>query len=101
MNKFGILLLIAIQCVVFGWYYGAEKIVPVLNEKSRVKIGTIWTAIIKYILPIFLIIIWVIGIFDLFMNVNQFEMMVDIGLIVIVLALSTIFYKLKSKESIV
>ena len=101
MNKFGILLLIAIQCVVFGWYYGAEKIVPVLNEKSRVKIGTIWTAIIKYILPIFLIIIWVIGIFDLFTNVSQFELMVDIGLIVIVLALSTIFYKLKSKESIV
>ena len=101
VNKFGILLLIAIQCVVFGWYYGAEKIVPVLNEKSRVKIGTIWTAIIKYILPIFLIIIWVIGIFDLFTNVSQFELMVDIGLIVIVLALSTIFYKLKSKESIV
>ena len=101
VNKFGILLLIAIQCVVFGWYYGAEKIIPVLNEKSRIKIGTIWTAIIKYILPIFLIIIWVIGIADLFMNVSQFELMVDIGLIVIVLALSTIFYKLKSKESIV
>ena len=101
VNKFGILLLIAIQCVVFGWYYGAEKIIPVLNEKSRIKIGTIWTAIIKYILPIFLIIIWVIGIADLFMNVSQFELMVDIGIIVIVLALSAIFYKMKSKESIV
>ena len=101
VNKFGILLLIAIQCVVFGWYYGAEKVIPVLNEKSRIKIGTIWTAIIKYILPIFLIIIWAIGIADLFMNVSQFELMVDIGLIVIVLALSAIFYRMKSKESIV
>ena len=101
VNKFGILLLIAIQCVVFGWYYGAEKVIPVLNEKSRIKIGTIWTAIIKYILPIFLIIIWMIGIADLFMNVSQFELMVDIGIIVIVLALSAIFYKMKSKESIV
>ena len=93
--------MIAIQCVVFGWYYGAEKVIPVLNEKSRIKIGTIWTAIIKYILPIFLIIIWMIGIADLFMNVSQFELMVDIGIIVIVLALSAIFYKMKSKESIV
>ena len=101
VNKFGILLLIAIQCVVFGWYYGAEKVIPVLNEKSRIKIGTIWTAIIKYILPIFLIIIWMIGIADLFMNVSQFELMVDIGIIVIVLVLSAIFYKMKSKESIV
>jgi NSS family neurotransmitter:Na+ symporter len=101
VNKFGILLLIAIQCVVFGWHYGAEKVIPVLNEKSRIKIGTIWTAIIKYILPIFLIIIWAIGIADLFMNVSQIELMVDIGLIVIVLALSAIFYRMKSKESIV
>lgn len=35
------------------------------------------------------------------MNVSQFELMVDIGIIVIVLALSAIFYKMKSKESIV
>ena len=101
VNKFGILLLIAIQCIVFGWYYGTDKVIPVLNEKSRIKVGTLWTAIIKYILPIFLIIIWLIGIVDLFMNVSQFELMVDIGLIVIVMALSTIFYKMKSKETMV
>ena len=100
VNKFGILLLIAIQCVVFGWYYGAEKVVPVLNEKSRIKVGSVWTAIIKYILPIFLIIIWAIGIIDLFMNVSQFELMVDIGIIVIVLALSIIFYRLKPKSTV-
>ncbi|WP_303737257.1 sodium-dependent transporter [Methanobrevibacter millerae] len=39
INKFGILLLIAVQCVIFGWYYGAEKVLPVLNEKSRIKVG--------------------------------------------------------------
>ena len=92
VNKFGILLLIAVQCVVFGWYYGAKKVIPVLNEKSRVKIGFIWTSIIKYILPIFLVIIWLIGIIDLFMNANQFELMVDIGLIIIVAVLSYVFY---------
>ena len=55
INKFAVLLLIAIQCIIFGWYYGAEKVIPVLNEKSRIKVGFIWTAVIKYILPIFLI----------------------------------------------
>ena len=54
INKFAILLLIAIQSIIFGWYYGAEKVIPVLNEKSRIKVGSVWTAIIKYILPIFL-----------------------------------------------
>ena len=99
VNKFGILLLIAIQCVIFGWYYGAEKVIPVLNEKSRIKVGYIWTTIIKYILPIFLVIIWVIGIINLFMNSNQFELMVDLVLIILVLVLSTIFYRKKSVEN--
>ena len=98
INKFGILLLIAVQCIIFGWYYGAEKVIPVLNEKSRVKVGTIWTAIIKYILPILLVIIWIIGIIDLFANATQFELMVDVGIIIIVLVFSTVFYKRKSSE---
>ncbi len=98
VNKFGILLLIAIQCVIFGWYYGAEKVIPVLNEKSRIKVGFIWTTVIKYILPIFLVIIWLIGIVDLFMNATQFELMVDMTLILLVLVFSAIFYKRKSTE---
>ncbi len=100
VNKFGILLLIAVQCVIFGWYYGAEKVIPVLNEKSRIHIGVIWTAIIKYILPIFLVIIWLIGIIDLFMNANQFELIVDMILIIFVLGLSAVFYRKKSVENI-
>ena len=94
VNKFGILLLIAVQCVIFGWYYGAEKVIPVLNEKSRIKVGAIWMTIIKYILPVFLVIIWLIGIVDLFMKASQFELMVDITIIVLVLALSAVFYRM-------
>ena len=96
VNKFGILLLIAIQCIIFGWYYGAEKVIPVLNEKSRIKIGSIWTAVIKYILPVFLVVIWLIGIVDMFMNATQFELLVDMVLIILVLVLSAIFYRKKS-----
>ena len=99
VNKFGILLLIAIQCIIFGWYYGAEKVIPILNEKSRIKIGFIWTTIIKYILPILLVIIWIIGIIDLFMNATQFELMVDMALIILVLVFSAIFYRKKSVEN--
>ena len=99
INKFGILLLIAVQCIIFGWYYGAEKVIPVLNEKSRIKVGSIWTTIIKYILPLLLTIIWIIGIIDLFKNATQFELMVDIGIIAIVLILSTVFYKQKSSNN--
>ena len=99
VNKFGILLLIAIQCIIFGWYYGAEKVIPILNEKSRINVGFIWKTIIKYVLPVFLVIIWLIGIVDLFLNVSHFELMVDMGLIIIVMALSAIFYRMQSSPS--
>lgn len=98
INKFAILLLIAVQCIIFGWYYGAEKVIPVLNEKSRIKIGSVWTSMIKYILPIFLTFIWLTGIIDLFMNASQFELMVDMTIIILILALSVIFYRKKEKN---
>ena len=65
-----------------------------MNEKSRIKVGAIWMTIIKYILPVFLVIIWLIGIVDLFMKASQFELMVDITIIVLVLALSAVFYRM-------
>ena len=99
VNKFAILLLIAIQCVIFGWCYGAEKVVPVLNEKSRVKVDFLWTAIIKYVLPILLVIIWLMGITDLFIHASAFELAVDMVIIVLVLGLSAVFYRKKSVEN--
>lgn len=98
INKFGILLLVAIQCIIFGWYYGAEKLIPVLNEQSTIKIGSLWKNIIKYILPILIFIIWLIGIVALFTSSKSFEITVDLIIIISVLTLSTIFYKINRKQ---
>ena len=98
VNKFAILLLIAAQCIIFGWCYGAEKVIPVLNEKSRIKVGFIWTSIIKYILPVLLVIIWLIGIIDLFTHASNFELTVDTVLVIVILVLSTVFYRKKSVQ---
>ena len=78
VNEFGILLLVAVQCIIFGWYYGAEKLIPIINRQSSIKIGRLWKNIIKYILPVFIFIIWIIGIINLFMNAKRFEVIVDL-----------------------
>ena len=96
VNEFGILLLVAVQCIIFGWYYGAEKLIPIINRQSSIKIGKLWKNIIKYILPVFIFIIWIIGIITLFMNAKRFEVIVDIGIILLVLIFSAIFYKIKA-----
>ena len=96
VNKFGILILVAVQCVIFGQFYGTDKLIPVINKQSGIKVGSLWEKIIKYILPIFIFIIWIVGIIELFTTSSQFELIVYSGIIVIVLALSTVFYRIKS-----
>lgn len=96
VNKFGVLLLIPIQAIIFGWIYGLDNIIPVLNEHSTVKVGTIWKAIIKYIAPVFLFGIWLIGIYELFIHATQFEFMFDILVMAFVLIFAFYFSRRKS-----
>ena len=95
VNEFGILLLIGVQCIIFAWFYGFDHLVPILNEHGHLKVGKLWKTIIKYALPIFLIIIWAIGIFQLFTNAGTFELMVDSIIITGVLMVSFALTKVK------
>ncbi|MBE6503937.1 MAG: sodium-dependent transporter [Methanobrevibacter sp.] len=95
VNQFGILLLIGIQCIIFAWFYGVDKFLPALNQFSTFKVGKLWKFIIKYLLPIVLIIIWAVGIVQLFSTAKQFEIIVDLIIIVSVLVVAFIFTKIK------
>ena len=95
VNQFGILLLIGIQCIIFGWFYGVDHIMPALNENSTFKVGKTWKFIIKYLLPIVLIGMWVVGIINLFSTAKTFEIIVDLIIIISVLVFSVIFTKIK------
>lgn len=95
VNNFGILILIGVQAIIFGWFYGVEKVIPTLNELSTIKVGKKWVFIIKYLLPIILIVIWVFGVLELFNNASTFELIVDLIITIIVVGLSILFTKLK------
>jgi NSS family neurotransmitter:Na+ symporter len=95
VNQFGILLLIGIQCIIFAWFYGVEHFLPALNERSTFKVGKTWTFVIKYLLPVVLIIMWAIGIFQLFTTAKSFEVMVDLIIIIAVLVSAFVLAKIK------
>jgi len=94
VNEFGILFLIAVQCIIFTWMYDVDSLMVIINENSRFKVGTTWKFIIKYVLPCFLIGMWLIGVFNLFMNLDSFEIMVDIIIMVLVLVFSGVLTKI-------
>ena len=96
VNEFGILFLIAIQCIIFTWIFNVDSLIPVINENSRFKVGSLWKFIIKYVLPCFLIGMWLVGIYSLFNDVDSFEAIVYIVIMVLVLLFSGILTKINA-----
>lgn len=95
VNEFGILLLIGVQCIIFAWFYGVEHFLPALNEHSTFKVGKTWSFVIKYLLPLVLIVMWAIGIVQLFSTAKTFEIMVDLIIIIGVLVFAVLLTKIK------
>ena len=95
VNEFGILILIGIQCIIFAWFYGVEHFLPALNEASTFKVGKLWTFIIKYLLPLVLIVMWVIGIVKLFATATTFEIIIDLIIIISVMVAAFVLTKVK------
>ncbi len=98
VNQFGILLLIGVQCIIFAWFYGVEHFVPVLNEYSSFSVGKKWMFVIKYLLPCVLILMWIIGIIQLFTTAELFEIVIDLIIIVSVLGSAIFLSKIKPSE---
>ena len=94
VNEFGILILIGIQCIVFAWYYGIEHFLPALNEASTFKVGKTWMFVIKYLLPLVLIVMWAIGIIQLFSSAKTFEIIVDLIIIAAVMVSAVVLTKI-------
>ena len=98
VNEFGVLLLIGVQCIIFAWFYGLEHFLPALNKYSSFKVGKTWMFVIKYLLPCVLIVMWVIGIVQLFATADLFVIVVDLIIIGSVLASAVFLTKLKPSE---
>ena len=98
VNEFGILLLIGVQCIIFAWFYGVEHFLPALNEYSTFKVGKIWSFIIKYLLPCVLIVMWIIGIVQLFTTAKSFEIIIDLIIIIAVLVSAVVLTKIKPAD---
>ena len=94
ITEFCILLMIALQSVMFTWFYDIEGLIPILNENNRVKVGKWWIVILKYILPVFLFIMWFSGVYDLLLNINQFEIIVYSSIAISILVTSYVFTKI-------
>ena len=94
VNEFAVLFILILQCIIFGWFYDMDLLLPVLNDKSKVNVGQKWKIVIRYVLPIFIAIMWIIGVYELFLSANTFELIIYGIITFIVLAFSCIFVRI-------
>jgi len=98
INQFGILLAVILQALIFGWGYGIDKLLPVLNRYSTIKVGKIWIIVIKYVLPIFLSIMWIVGIIDLFETRSSTNLLIQLLIALLFVVVPLILSILPSKD---
>ena len=95
VNEYGILVLIAIQCIIFAWFYGLDKFLPALNGLSIINVGRTWKLVIKYVLPCFLILMWANGLVKMLKTAQPFEIIVDIIILAAVMVSAIVLTRVK------
>ncbi len=97
INQFGILLAVLLQALVVSWYYGLDKLLPVLNSHSTVKVGKRWMLVIKIILPLIIAFMWIVGVVDLISSEGFTDIMLQVIITILFIAIPLLLTVLPSK----
>ena len=90
INQIALLLGVVAECIIFAWIFKAEKLIDFLNSHSKtIKLGKWWLVIVKYILPVFIAVIWIGGMIDVFNNgsIDQLNFTIISALILVIASL--------------
>ena len=99
INQIALLFGVVIECIIFAWIFHAEKLIDFLNSRSKtIKIGKWWIIIVKYILPIFLLIVWFGGVIEVMATSSVDQTNFTIATAIIVLVATVILTKLPAKS---
>ncbi len=92
-------LAIVFECILYAWIFKAERLIEFLNARSKtIKIGKWWIAIVKYILPIVISVIWIGGLMEIMRNGTFEQLIVTVILAAILLVSCLIFTILPAKD---
>ncbi len=97
ITQFAIILAVLLEIIVLGWVYDIEDIRSVLNSNSYIKVDKSWIITIKFIIPIILAIIWILGVYNLILVGDRQSLLVQSVIasifVIVPLALTVIPYK--------
>jgi NSS family neurotransmitter:Na+ symporter len=51
MNNFGLFVVGGLECIALAWFYSAPKLRGYANQRSELKLGRWWDALVRYFIP--------------------------------------------------
>jgi NSS family neurotransmitter:Na+ symporter len=53
--SYGLLIVGLVECLIIGWVLPVERLLPVLNEHARYRVGRVFVVMVKFVIPAILI----------------------------------------------
>ena len=99
INQIALLFGVILECIIFAWIFKAEKLIDFLNSRTKtIKLGKWWLIIVKYVLPIFVTIVWIGGMIDVANNATFEQLIFTVISAAILLIATLIFTVLPAKN---
>ncbi|MDO5850777.1 MAG: sodium-dependent transporter [Methanobacteriaceae archaeon] len=98
LNNFALLLTIVIECIIFGWVYNFDNLIETMNEFSTIKVGKTWKFVIRYALPICILVFWISGINTLIFDAKPVSQIIMVILAIVIVGGSIILSILPAKN---
>jgi NSS family neurotransmitter:Na+ symporter len=57
ITSYGLVFVGLLEVIAIGWLYGADKLRKYVNHVSEIKIGKWWNVLIKFVIPVFLVVL--------------------------------------------
>ena len=100
VNQISGLFCVVLECILFAWIFKAENLIDFLNSNSKyIKIGKGWVFIVKYILPLFILIIWIGGISNAILEYSFEKLIITISVAVLIFIICLILTLKKPTNS--
>lgn len=97
ITQFAIILGVLLEIIVLGWVLDIEDIRSLINENSHIKVDRSWIITIRFVIPIILAIIWIIGVYNLILAGDRQSLLVQSVIasifVIVPLVLTIIPYK--------
>jgi len=98
LNQFGILFGIIWQCLIFGWYYKIDDLLEVINNNSKLSLNWVWKSLIRYVIPVILFIVWITGLYGLFISGDMVSIYIQICIALVLIIVPTILTLLPKSD---